>query len=236
MSDVSRHLPLSHRERHDESSVTQDWSAHTGATLARLVALLDALDDAAWATASMRTGYTIRDVAGFVAWRIGTPVRTRAAAVAKLVVTAGRTPRAASEHLARAVAALDPAELTAQLRALSVECAAGRNGTRISDLETVVVGAVDSASALGTPIAIDPVASGAVALRLAVSAPLPIRAVLRERTLVAADADWSVGRGRSLRATAAGIILFLAGRNAETGRLPDEVPEAPTEPPADVDD
>lgn len=240
MSDLSRHLPLSSRERHDESSVSPDWSKHTGATLLQIAGLLDTLGEAGWAIASTRQGFTIRDVAGHIAWRIGTPVRIRAAAVAKLVVTAGRSPRAANEQLARAFAAQPTAELAATVRELAVEALAGRAGSRIGDLEAAVVGAFDIASAIDAlsatpsdahsdahPIVVDPVASGAVALRLAVSAPLPLRAVLRERALVAADADWSVGRGVPLRATAAGIILFLAGRNAATGRLPDAAPDGP---------
>lgn len=40
----------------------------------------------------------------------------------------------------------------------------------------------------------------------------PRRAVVTARTLVAVDGEWQVGRGPALPATAASIVLFLAGR------------------------
>ena len=53
---------------------------------------------------------------------------------------------------------------------------------------------------------------GAVAVARALNAPLPIRAVLSDVTLVASDGEWAVGRGEHRRSTGADIVLFLYGR------------------------
>lgn len=58
----------------------------------------------------------------------------------------------------------------------------------------------------------DPVTSGAVALARAAAAPLPIRAVIRDRTLRATDAGWEFGSGPELAGTARELVLFLYGR------------------------
>ena len=59
---------------------------------------------------------------------------------------------------------------------------------------------------------VDPMTSGAVALARALAAPLPIRAVVKGRTLTATDAGWDFGSGPELAGTARELVLFLYGR------------------------
>ena len=55
-------------------------------------------------------------------------------------------------------------------------------------------------------------ASGAVALARTLAAPLPIRAVVKGRTLRATDAGWGFGSGPEIAGTARELVLFLYGR------------------------
>jgi hypothetical protein len=64
---------------------------------------------------------------------------------------------------------------------------------------------------------VDPVTSGAVALARAAAAPLPVRAVIRGRTLKATDAGWEFGSGPELAGTARELVLFLYGRGPVPG-------------------
>lgn len=69
----------------------------------------------------------------------------------------------------------------------------------------------------GRPLDLDATTTGAVALSLLQRAPLERRAALRGRRIVATDAGWEIGAGRELRATAAQIVTFLAGRGPFPG-------------------
>lgn len=73
------------------------------------------------------------------------------------------------------------------------------------------------AVAEGRPLELDATTTGAVALYLLQHAPLERRAAVRDRRLVATDAGWELGTGRELRATAATIVSFLAGRGPFPG-------------------
>ena len=64
------------------------------------------------------------------------------------------------------------------------------------------------------------VASTARIGRGALSAPLPVRAVLRGLTLAARDGGWRVGHGAVRTVAASDIVLFLFGRSG----VPDEAP------------
>ncbi|WP_414172184.1 maleylpyruvate isomerase N-terminal domain-containing protein [Clavibacter tessellarius] len=71
MSEISRHLPLSQRPSEPEARVTGVWSAEIADVLDRTADLLDSLDADGWEAASMCEGWTVRDVAGHVVWRVG---------------------------------------------------------------------------------------------------------------------------------------------------------------------
>jgi hypothetical protein len=83
---------------------------------------------------------------------------------------------------------------------------------RIATLGGVLAEAYEFAALTGRPLVVDAVTSGAVALDRSLRAPLAIRAVIKNRTLRATDADWDFGSGPELRGSAAAIVLFLYGR------------------------
>jgi hypothetical protein len=184
MSDVSRYLPLSQRPRRDESGVTGDWSDRLAAVLAGLATRVDGL--------SPDRRAAVHDDLARLVWRLRATRRERLAA------TLGRrSPRALAD------------DLTGVLRTLTTDAPRRRP---LADLAAAVITALDVAETSQTPAHIDAVSLGAVAVARALSAPLPIRAVLRDVTLVAGDADWSVGRGPELRSRGADIVRFLYGR------------------------
>lgn len=102
---------------------------------------------------------------------------------------------AARDRLSAAVAAVKP----------------GRR-VRVPALGAVLAEALELAALAGRPLIVDSVTSGAVALDRSLRAPLPIRAVVKNRTIRATDADWEFGSGPELAGTAAAIVLFLYGR------------------------
>jgi len=88
---------------------------------------------------------------------------------------------------------------------------------RIAALGAVLVEALELAELTGRPLTVDRVTSGAVALDRSLRAPHAIRAVIRDRTVRAIDADWEFGTGPVLAGTASAIVLFLAGRAGVPG-------------------
>ena len=82
----------------------------------------------------------------------------------------------------------------------------------LGDLASALVVPLDTAAAAGRTVALDPVSVGAVAVARALSAPVPIRAVLTDVTLEASDGEWAVGHGQKRRAPGAEIVRFLYGR------------------------
>lgn len=211
MSDVARYLPLSQQPREDESGVSSDWSRQLSVVLADLARVVDSLSPAELDAPSLQSGYRVRDGLGHLFWRLGTTRRERTVAVTRRIITHRESPSAARRSLSIAVAndAAAPAE---NLRALAAHAGTAETRSSIGDLSVVVVEALDVAHSTKRPLAIDGVAAGAVALARSLSAPTPIRAVVRQRTLTATDADWTVGAGRELRGSAAAIVLFLWGR------------------------
>lgn len=108
--------------------------------------------------------------------------------------------------------ALSDTELADAVQAEALARSSARARTSVRELGAVLVLALDLRASIGAAIEVDPFVSGAVALDLAVRVRNPRRAVVTARTLVAVDGDWQVGRGPALPATAASIVLFLAGR------------------------
>ncbi|MET0989402.1 MAG: hypothetical protein ABWY54_02020 [Glaciihabitans sp.] len=216
MSDVARYLPLSQNPREDESGVSSDWSKQLSGVLNSLAAAVDGLSVDELDAASLQPGYRVRDVLGHTAWHLGTPRRARAKALLRQMAVGRQTPAAARRALsvdaARATAADPTPSPAGGLRALAAAAAAPGTRSTIADLSVVVVDALDVARSTGRTIPIDGLSTGAVALARSLSAPTPIRAVVRQRTLTASDAGWTVGTGRELRGSAAAIVLFLWGR------------------------
>jgi len=212
MSDLSGYLPFSQRPRRDESKVSRDWRPLTGQTLANIVHLLEALEPESWHAPTLRADWTVRDVAGHLAWRL--TVGRRELLRDRVVSAAGGDLSAdlLDGRRSREAASQSIPTLLSTLRALADARLAlvGRGGVR--DLGDVVVCAFDLSKSLDRAVEVPPIASGAVALARQLIAPPGITAVLRGRTLIAMDAEWSVGRGPELLGSAQSIVLFLFGR------------------------
>ncbi len=88
---------------------------------------------------------------------------------------------------------------------------------RVPALGAVLIEALELAELTDSPLEVDPVTSGAVALDRSLRAPLAIRAVVRRRTIRATDADWAFGNGPELAGRAAAIVRFLYGRTGVPG-------------------
>ena len=189
---MASYFPLSNRPRRDEVDVTSNWSRHRGTVLLDLAALLDGLAAEQWRLPALVAGTTVRDTVADLVWRSTTTRLSRL-----------RSSRPAGQ---------EPAELAAAVRTVATGDLAAASRRRLGELGDAVVAAYEIAAATGHPVTVDPVASGAVALARGLSGPVGIRAVTSERTLVATDAEWRVGRGPELEGTAAAIILYMFGR------------------------
>lgn len=187
VSDLSRFLPLSNRARTDEAEVTSNWARRLGEVLLQVSEALEAMPPEGWTTATLTAD--VRSMTRSIATRLA---------------------RSRAER--RVVAAERDAELILRLRRLALERLSGRPRTRVGVLGACLADAWEISAALRHPITVDATASGAVVLARLLSAPLPLRAVVRDRTLTATDAGWEVGRGPELRGTAAALVLFLYGR------------------------
>lgn len=77
---------------------------------------------------------------------------------------------------------------------------------RSADLGEVVLAALDA----GLPVEAD--ITGFVVLHRTVQAPAAIRRALKNRTLVASDAGWRIGRGVEVVAPAADLVRLTYGR------------------------
>ena len=208
MSDLSGYFPLSQRPRRDESGVSSNRAAARGTILRELAGILGGLSPADWELQTLRTGWTVRDAVGELAWLAGTGRWRRASAVWGRSLTERRSQAAVAESFARE----QGGDLVGRMHDLAdADLAPGARRT-VAELSPVVVAAFELSTVLGRPIAVDPIASGSVALARGLGGPVEIRAVTSARTLVATDADWRVGRGRELPGTASALVLFLFGR------------------------
>jgi hypothetical protein len=206
MSDLGKYLPLSARPRRDESGVSSNWSSQVGRVALALADWFDEEPDTVLDLPSMRPAITVGATAVELVGRLESSrsqrVRDRAAA---FIGSARERP------------SMGRAEISSRLRSIAIAAMAPRGRRRIGDLTAAVVAAVDMTTAAGSPLPIDKVATGAVAVARSLTAPIEIRAVLAQRTLVATDAGWRVGRGRELEGSAAALILFLFGRTGLPG-------------------
>jgi hypothetical protein len=200
VSDLARFLPLSNRDRGDESGTVGAWASPASALLESLAAVLDAHPELL-AAPTLRPEVTVGADVRDLLTRLGAPWYVRWARAAGTL----RSPSAA-------VAALDDAALASTLRERAQAWAAPGARVSIRDLGLVVAVALDLAATHEVDLAVDSLVCGAVALDLAVRSRLPQRSVVTARSLVAADGEWRVGRGPELVSTGAAIVLFLAGR------------------------
>jgi len=213
VSDYSQYLPFSQRPRRDESNVTNNWAKHTGSVLLETADVLNELPPSSWRNPTLRPDTTVRQVVGELLWLLSSTRRERAASAIGGFFREGKLPAAAAAARINEAAEAPPDKLVARVRELAADSLTGSATRSMRELATAVVVAYEISEATRSAITVDPIASGAVALARSLSAPLPIRAVVKERSLVATDADWVVGSGSKIEATAGAIVLFLYGRH-----------------------
>ena len=221
MADFARYLPLSQRSRIDERGVTSDRREPTATVLRSIAVALRAAGDRGWHAQADGDAVIVADAVTQLIAGFDRPPARRALEAAQQVL--GMNGRAADP-----VSPIDgPADAAAALDARAVTIGDRPQPTRLVELDDAVVAAVRIGDALGRPIAVPPLASGAVALRRAAAAPTPIKAVISGHSLHATDAAWTIGHGPALVGTADELIRFLAGigncapRQARGGELDD---------------
>ncbi len=211
MPDIARYLPLSHRSGDDETAVTGDWRPQIAAGLGRIADLLDGLTPEQWAAPSLCAGWSVRDVAGHLVWRLG-PTRRLVRDGLRAVSPHSLSPSRIIDAVSRETALAPTDHLVRRLRESAESHAAGHGRKSVHELTEVVVHGYDLAVPLGLDPSFSAVETGAVAIARAAGGPAVTRAIVRGRTLAASDDGWSVGRGPATEATARSIILFLFGR------------------------
>lgn len=203
---------MSQRRNGDEDGVTANRASATSRVLHDLAATLE---ERPWLLPRPLTAGTVEDAARTLLTHLRLrPWERFAAVLGTLDVPSAE------------VAAIDAERLPAAVRAEAERFAAAGARASVAALGEALVTMLEVAAGIPQPFTVDATASGAVALDLALRAPLERRTVARARTLVASDADWRVGAGPELRAPAAAIVLFLAGR----GALPEHQPAPPAAP------
>ena len=177
---------------------------------------LDRLTASQWTAPSMCDGWSVKDAIAHLVWRVGTPSLRLAGDVVHASV-AGRhlNPMASFDDIARGIADSGGTDdLRRRLRAVARDKAAGRGRRNPGELVEAVVHGYDALHPLDVRLPFSAETTYEVATISAVTASRHTRALLRHRTLVAADAGWRVGTGSEIVADAASIILFLNGRKA----------------------
>ena len=213
MSEFSQYLPFSQRPRRDESAVTSNWAKHTGNVLLELADVLSELEPAEWEAPTLRPEVSVRQVVAQLGYRLGSTKRERAASAVRGFFREGKSPQAIAAANVLAAADASTGDLVRRVRHIATLSLASLASRTLSELSMAVVTAFEVAAATRKLVEVDAVASGAVALARSLNAPLSIRAVVRERSLVATDAGWSLGEGSKIEATAAVLVLFLFGRH-----------------------
>jgi uncharacterized protein (TIGR03083 family) len=194
----------------------QEIEKAVGAERRALADHVEGLDDAAWATPSLCSAWTVRDVVAHL-------TLTTRATIPFLVGAAVRArfsfDRMEAQEARRRAAAFTPAALVEQLRESAASSRRFPGSTPMDPLMDLVVHAQDIARPLGRPYRSP---SGVVAASLAhvaanrfLGGPRRLAGV----ELVATDADWSSGEGPQVRGPAEDLLLVASGRPAGLAAL-----------------
>ena len=191
----------------NEDEVWQAVDTHRRA----VVAMLEGLTDAQWKEPSLCDEWTVRDVAGHLAWQqnIWTP-----ATVLGILRARGNMDRAirdiACRHARRPVE-----ELIAQIRGIIGTHRAMPTLTPVEFLIDILVHSQDIAVPLRYPLDLPPQPAAVAATRLwTKDTLLPGVKNLKPQRFVATDTDWSVGQGPVVRGPITAILLLFSGRAA----------------------
>ena len=175
----------------------------------RLADLLAGLSEDDWRTPSLCAGWTVREVAAHLTYAQST--------LPEILGDMLRHPAGMDRFIrdgALRRAGLPTEELVARIRGM---IGSRRHIALVTPRETLIdilVHSQDIAVPLGRPFALDPEASVVAADRVwSMTFPFRARRRFAGQTLVATDADWSVGTGPEvLRAPVGTWLLRLTGR------------------------
>ena len=180
-----------------------------------LVALLATLSPEQWVTASLCAGWTVRDVAGHLAWAAGAGGRE----LLGDLVRARARPNVMIADAAVRWARREPAVLVEELRRAAADGAKPPGMPATAVLVDAVLHGLDVRRPLGRPRpvpaeAFAPVADFCAGARFPSSALLggPVRRRLAGIRLVAEDRDWTHGDGAEVHASGEAVLLVLSGR------------------------
>jgi uncharacterized protein (TIGR03083 family) len=181
-----------------------------------LADLLETLTADEWATPSLCSGWTVKDVAAHVTLsHIG-----RAQALASMARYGGNFNRMVLETARRRAGTMPTTELVRALRAMA---GSRRHPLFTSDLDPLVdvlAHGQDIAVPLGRERPMPLEAAMVAADRVwSMGFPYSARRRLRGLRLEATDADWARGAGAPVLGPIAALLLLLTGRDARTGEL-----------------
>lgn len=195
MADFARWLPLSSRPTGDESGVTGDWRPDAAAQFAALADAVERASPEAWTAPGGLDPHPRTTAADEVLRLIS---RQEGGRLARIPGAVDSTP-------------LDPGTAAVRLRRLAAERRAGRGPRGIREVAEVVGSRIRLARRLGSPHPLPEPLAGAIALHRTLTAPAPIRSVVRGRTIRSTDAGWAYGTGPELAGTTAVLLDFLFG-------------------------
>ncbi|HEU4331114.1 MAG TPA: maleylpyruvate isomerase family mycothiol-dependent enzyme [Lapillicoccus sp.] len=179
----------------------------------QLAALADALADESTVAdqPSLCAGWKVRNVLAHMTMA----ARYDPPAFMRELAAAGNDFQTLSETVARRDGELPMAQLLADLRSDTMAVWAPPGGGAMGALTHAVIHGLDITSALGLPRSADDEATRIVLTALADGLAAHFGTTTSGRRLRATDLDWRFGEGPSVDATAADLILALAGRHRD---------------------
>jgi uncharacterized protein (TIGR03083 family) len=179
--------------------------------------LLADLTEGEWQAPSLCAGWTVRDVAGHLAWQQRTTV---AAALLALIRARGDLDRMIRDASHRYAVARPPAQLIAEIRDLVGTRRHSPGITHLEVLIDILVHPQDIAVALNRPHSMPAEAAAVAASRVwAIGKPFHAATRFAGYRLTATDTAWSAGDGRPVEGPIAALLLLITGRSAAASRL-----------------
>lgn len=202
--------------------MADDLTALTADTLVRLADTLEAQPPAAWDAASLCERWRVRDVVA----HMSTAARyTADRYMAELQADGGRF-GVTIDRLAARDGTLEPPLLLADLRDGRLHRWTPPGGGEIGALVHAVIHSLDITTPLGLPSSAGEPALRAVLDALTGGGHTSFGIDLRGVKFTATDLSWSWGDGDDVTGRAADLVLALAGRTLEPGRVVGNMPRA----------
>jgi uncharacterized protein (TIGR03083 family) len=177
----------------------------------RLAGFVDGLTDEQWATPSLCSGWTVRDVVA----HLTTTTRTSVPRLLRAAVRArGSFDRVVVDLAAERAAAYTAAELVAQLRESAGSTRRMPGSGPMDPLMDLVIHGQDVARPLGRRYVSPPEVVAACLAYVAVNRFMGAPRRLVGVRLVSTDTGWTLGDGAELRGPDVDLLLVAAGRRA----------------------